>query len=76
MPDEDRERAVRKAVSALPHKYREAVLLFYFHDMDVAAAARSLGLSEGTVKSRLFRGREILRGKLQAAFVARELKEA
>jgi DNA-directed RNA polymerase specialized sigma24 family protein len=32
--------------------------------MDVAAAAQSLGLSEGTVKARLHRGREILRRKL------------
>jgi len=30
----------------------------------VPAAAQSLGLPEGTVKARLFRGREILRGKL------------
>jgi RNA polymerase sigma-70 factor (ECF subfamily) len=73
---EDRDRAVRNAVAALPPKYRDAVLLFYFHEMDLSAAARSLGLSEGTVKSRLFRGREILRGKLQARLVARELREA
>jgi RNA polymerase sigma-70 factor (ECF subfamily) len=73
---EDRDRAVRHAVAALPPKYRDAVLLFYFHEMDLSDAARSLGLSEGTVKSRLFRGREILRGKLQARLVARELREA
>ena len=34
--------------------------LIGFHDMDVAAAALSLGLPEGTVKARLSRGREIL----------------
>jgi RNA polymerase sigma-70 factor (ECF subfamily) len=72
---EDRERRVRDAVAVLPPKYRDAVLLFYFHDMDLSAAARSLGLSEGTVKSRLFRGREILRSKLQTAFTMRELEE-
>jgi RNA polymerase sigma-70 factor, ECF subfamily len=74
--DEDRDRTVRNAVSALPPKYRDAVLLFYFHDMDLSAAARSLGLSEGTLKSRLFRGREMLRGKLRVLFAARELTEA
>jgi len=62
--DAHRDQAVRQAVFALPPKYRETLLLFYFHDMDVPAAARSLGLPEGTVKARLFRGREILRGKL------------
>jgi RNA polymerase sigma-70 factor (ECF subfamily) len=60
----DRDRVVRRAVLALPPKYREAMLLFYFHEMDVPAAARSLGLPEGTVKARLHRGRELLRAKL------------
>src|SRR5271155_3751437 len=60
---EDRDLAIRRAVSALPEKYREALILFYFHEMDVPAAARSLGVPEGTFKARLFRGREILRGK-------------
>jgi RNA polymerase sigma-70 factor (ECF subfamily) len=60
----DRDLAVRRAVRALPVKYRDAMLLFYFHEMDVPAAAQSLGLPEGTVKARLHRGRELLRAKL------------
>jgi RNA polymerase sigma-70 factor (ECF subfamily) len=62
--DADRDRALRSAVFALPPKYRETFILFYFHGMDIAATAGSLGLPEGTVKARLSRGREILRGKL------------
>jgi RNA polymerase sigma-70 factor (ECF subfamily) len=62
--EQDRDRAVRRSVLTLPPKYREALILFYFHDMDVASAAQSLGLPEGTVKARLSRGREMLRGKL------------
>jgi RNA polymerase sigma-70 factor (ECF subfamily) len=62
--DEDRDRAVRRAVSALPEKYKVTMVLYYFHEMDVSAAARSLGLPEGTVKARLSRGRKILRQKL------------
>jgi RNA polymerase sigma-70 factor (ECF subfamily) len=72
----DRDLAVRRAVFALPAKYREALTLFYFHDMDVATAARSLGLPEGTVKARLFRGREILRSKLPQLLTVPHLKEA
>jgi len=53
--------AVRRAVLALPMRYREPVVLYYFHEMDVAAASRTLGLPEGTVKARLARGRELLR---------------
>jgi len=74
--DDDRDRAVRRAVSVLPAKYREALILFYFHDMDVPAAAQSLGLPEGTVKARLFRGRELLRGKLPQLLGVPRLKEA
>ncbi|MGA7560560.1 MAG: sigma-70 family RNA polymerase sigma factor [Terriglobales bacterium] len=74
--DDDRDLAVRRAVGALPAKYREALILFYFHDMDVTTAARSLGLPEGTVKARLFRGREILRSKLPQLLAVPRLKEA
>ena len=58
-----RDEAIRRAVLALPEKYRDAVLLFYFHDQDVTAAARTLHIPEGTLKARLFRGRELLRSK-------------
>jgi RNA polymerase sigma-70 factor (ECF subfamily) len=52
---------VRRAVLALPLRYREPVVLFYFHEMDVAAAARTMGMPEGTLKARLSRARELLR---------------
>lgn len=61
--ESNRDETVRRAVLALPPKYRDAVLLFYFHEQDVPAAARTLGIPEGTVKARLFRGRELLRAK-------------
>lgn len=76
LEDDDRDRAVRRAVIALPAKYREALVLFYFHEMDVPAAAHSLGLPEGTVKARLFRARELLRGKLPQLLAVPRLKEA
>jgi len=76
LDDVDRDLAVRRAVLALPAKYREALILFYFHDMDVTAAAHSLGAPEGTIKARLSRGREILRGKLPQLLAMPRLKEA
>jgi len=76
LEERDRDSAVRRAVWNLPAKYREALILFYFHEMDVPSAARSLGLPEGTVKARLFRGREILRGKLPQLLAVPRLKEA
>jgi RNA polymerase sigma-70 factor, ECF subfamily len=76
LEDRDRDTAVRRAVLALPAKYRETLILFYFHEMDVTSAARSLGVPEGTVKARLSRGREILRGKLPQLLAVPRLKEA
>jgi RNA polymerase sigma-70 factor (ECF subfamily) len=66
LEERQRDKIVRRAVLALPQKYKEALLLFYFQQKDVAAAARILQLPEGTVKARLARGRALLRRKLQA----------
>ncbi len=52
-----RDEVVRLAVQALPEKYREAVVLFYFHEMNVEKAAQTLGIPPGTLKARLHRAR-------------------
>lgn len=58
-------RCVKEAVDGLPEQYRDVVRCVYFHDMSVAEAAETLGLAEGTVKSRLARGRERLKKMLE-----------
>ena len=71
-----RQESVRRAVLALPLRYREPIILFYFHEMDVAAAARTMRLPEGTVKARLARARALLRSRfphLGAEHAAMEL---
>lgn len=64
-PEGERDPALRRALAALPAIYREALVLYYFEDADVARAARTLGVSEGTVKARLSRGRALLREALE-----------
>ncbi|HVN77842.1 MAG TPA: sigma-70 family RNA polymerase sigma factor [Terriglobia bacterium] len=71
----DRDGVIRRAVLTLPSKYREPLVLYYFHNMDISAAARSLGMAEGTLKARLFRGREVLRKKLQPVLTMPFLKK-
>jgi RNA polymerase sigma-70 factor (ECF subfamily) len=64
LEEHDQRRLVQRALRTLPSKYRDALVLFYFHGMDVATAAQSLQLPEGTLKARLARGRDMLRRKL------------
>jgi RNA polymerase sigma-70 factor (ECF subfamily) len=56
---------VSAAIAALPRDFRETVVLFYYEDKDCRRIAEILACSEGTVKSRLWRGRRMLAGKLK-----------
>ncbi|HET9343393.1 MAG TPA: RNA polymerase sigma factor [Candidatus Eremiobacteraceae bacterium] len=69
-----RERMIRRAVLTLPWIYREAVVLYYFHDQAVDSAAATIGVPAGTVKARLSRARAILREKLPVLLREPELE--
>lgn len=56
---------VRKAVLALPEKYREVVVLCDLEELSYVEAAEILGCAVGTVRSRLHRGRALLIQKLR-----------
>jgi RNA polymerase sigma-70 factor (ECF subfamily) len=58
---------VRKAVLALPVRYREVVVLCELEEMDCREAAEVLECAVGTVKSRLHRARRMLAGRLLPA---------
>jgi RNA polymerase sigma-70 factor, ECF subfamily len=51
---------VIEALRGLPAGQREVVALHYLADLEVAEVARTLRIAEGTVKSRLSRGRDAL----------------
>ncbi len=51
---------VREALEQLPEGQRMALVLVDMHGLPVTEAAQVLGVAEGTVKSRCFRGREAL----------------
>ncbi len=59
-----REDLVRRSVNALPPRYRDALTVYYFQDMDLAETAEVLQVPEGTAKAWLHRGRNLLRRKL------------
>lgn len=64
---------IERLLASLPLLYREALLLRHREELGVAEIARVLGLPEGTVKVRLFRGREMLKGKLRACGLGENL---
>lgn len=57
--------ALRRAVQALPQRYREVVVLCDLEEVDYADAAVALGCPIGTVRSRLHRARALLWEKLR-----------
>lgn len=58
---------VRKAVSSLPLRYREVVVLCELQELSYAEAAEVLGCAIGTVRSRLHRARGLLIEKMRPA---------
>ena len=62
--DTPRDESVFRAVSALPAKERAAIHLFYYEDLSVREIARTLGIGEGAVKTRLSRARSRLKEAL------------
>jgi RNA polymerase sigma-70 factor (ECF subfamily) len=61
----ERQMAVRTAVASLDALSREIFLLHYWEEMTTVEIAAVLGTPEGTVKTRLRRGREALRQQLR-----------
>ena len=56
------------AVQTLPSKYRTVIHLFYYEDMSVKEIADTLGMKQSTIKSHLYRGREMLKTKLKGGY--------
>lgn len=56
---------VRLAIENLPPHHREILVLVFFDGLSGVEVAQVLGISEGTVKSRLHRAREALRRVMQ-----------
>ncbi|GIF00021.1 RNA polymerase sigma factor [Paractinoplanes rishiriensis] len=52
------------ALAALPEREREVLLLFYLEDLPLDACAQICAVPVGTIKSRLNRGRRLLRQEL------------
>lgn len=56
---------VKEAVMALPEHYRAVVLCVYFQELSMEESAKVLDLPVGTVKSRLARAKDKLKGLME-----------
>lgn len=67
-PDEfsrrDDQQAMMAAINQLPATFKEVILLHYYQGMNIAEIAQMLELPEGTISSRLSRGRKKLESLL------------
>lgn len=63
--NQDTNYLIKETILSLPTKYKEMVLCVYYQEMTIAEAAETLGIPEGTAKSRLSRARQRLKDMLE-----------
>ena len=61
----NRHSEIAEKILTLKPKYREVLYFYYYHDYDVKALAKLLGISENTIKTRLVRARKQLKDKMK-----------
>ena len=63
--NQERGDAIQEAIDALPWEYRELILLRHMGELPYEEIAKMKRMPLGTVKNKLFRGRQMLKEKLQ-----------
>ena len=66
--EEKEESDVFSAVCELPQNYKTVIYLSYYEGYKVKEISKLMKTNENTIKTWLFRGREILREKLEGGF--------
>ena len=61
----DEKSIIGDAILELPLRQREVLIYYYFNEMNIPEIARFLSIPESTVKTRISRGRELLKNKLK-----------
>src|SRR4051812_12020598 len=67
----DRDALVHRLVDGLPEELRQTLALSTVDELNSREIAEAMGVSEGTVRTRLMRARQILKQKLSALMEGR-----
>lgn len=62
---QEESRILHAMIKKLPDKYRIPILLFYMEELSLSDVSQIMKLPEGTVKSRIYRAKKILKQKLE-----------
>ncbi|SHJ59964.1 RNA polymerase sigma-70 factor, ECF subfamily [Geosporobacter subterraneus DSM 17957] len=63
---------IREQIKGLKHHYSEVLYLYYYCDLSYEEISKALNLNIGTVKTRLFRAKNILKDSLQGMQLEKE----
>lgn len=66
-PPDEEALALAQAISRLPARYRDAILLYYYQDMTMQEAGYVLHTAPSTIAKRLGRARDLLRRELEVS---------
>ena len=66
--DKEKSAVLKSAIAALPEKYRVIILLYYMEEVPQGKIAEILHVPAGTIKSRLYAARKLLKSELEEYF--------
>lgn len=68
LENEQRRRFFLGCIRQLPEEYRSTCILYFYNDLKIEQIAEVEKCTPGTIKSRLFRAKQILKEKLKGSF--------
>jgi RNA polymerase sigma factor (sigma-70 family) len=75
LAEEESDEMLWRTLSAIPHPYRETLVLYYRQGQSAAQVAAAMEITETAVRQRLMRGRLMLREQMEA-FLERKLSRS
>jgi RNA polymerase sigma-70 factor (ECF subfamily) len=71
----DRQRIIRDGLHQIPLDFQIVLELFYWHELQIPEIAAALDIAPGTVKSRLSRGKAMLRERIAQMRITQALRD-